>query len=42
MAGKIKLIAVRELVESGSDEAKMEYMMLKITLSGYGIEIEEI
>lgn len=43
MAGKIKLVKIRELVaSSNNEEAMMEYMLLKITLSGYGIDVAEI
>jgi len=36
----MKLTELRKLAESGSDEAKMEYMLLVITLAKYGIEVE--
>ena len=38
----MKLVELRKLAEKGSDEAKMEYMMLVIFLKGKGIEVEEI
>jgi hypothetical protein len=40
---KISLVKIRELVEQGGDEVKMEYINLMIFLkSVHGLEVEEI